>query len=130
MSAPRPPALWRWLIGAVAPASDRRFLLADLEEGFETRAARDGLPAARSWYRRQVLGSVPACLRARRRTRRGLRPADLLDDVRFALRSLAKSPMVALVSVASLAFGLAAATTVFSVANAFGVSLDSRLPWR
>jgi putative ABC transport system permease protein len=119
VSAPRPPALWRWLIGAVVPASDRRFLLADLEEGFETRTTRDGLPAARRWYRRQVLGSVPACLQTRRRTRRGLRPADLLDDARFALRSLAKSPMVALVSVASLAFGLAAATTVFSVANAF-----------
>lgn len=119
MKETRTPAVWRWLIGTLAPGADRRFLLADLEEGHETRVRRDGPRAARRWYRQQVVRSIPSCLRQKVAAVPVPRPADLLDDLRFALRSLAKSPAVAAISILSLALGLAAATTVFSIANAF-----------
>jgi predicted permease len=41
-----------------------------------------------------------------------------MRDIRFALRSLAKNPWFALVSVLSLAIGIGANTSIFSVANA------------
>jgi predicted permease len=54
------------------------------------------------------------------REERGMRPLeDLARDLRFALRSLRKSPGVVLVTVLSLGLGIAASATVFSVANAF-----------
>ena len=43
----------------------------------------------------------------------------MVDDVRFALRSLAKTPIVTVVVLVSLAVGIGATTAVFSAANAF-----------
>jgi hypothetical protein len=39
------------------------------------------------------------------------------QDVRYGVRMLAKSPIVALVAALSLALGIAANTTTFAVAN-------------
>lgn len=44
--------------------------------------------------------------------------ADLVQDVRFALRLMARSPAVAIVSILSLALGIGANTTVFTLVNA------------
>src|SRR5882757_469305 len=42
----------------------------------------------------------------------------LLRDIRFAFRSFAKNPSFALAAILSLAIGIAANTSIFSVANA------------
>jgi predicted permease len=53
------------------------------------------------------------------REERGVRPLeDLVRDLRFAVRSLRKSPGVVVVTVLSLGLGIAASGTVFSMASA------------
>lgn len=118
MSTSRPPRLSRWLLERITHPDDRRFVLADLEEGYERRMRTSGQRPARRWYRVQALRSLPPALRSRwlRRSRAAL--SNRLADVRFALRSAARSPVITLVIVVSLAVGMAAATTVFTFANA------------
>ena len=43
----------------------------------------------------------------------------LLQDIRFAFRSLIKSPMLAVASVASLALGIGSSSAVFSAIDTF-----------
>ena len=42
----------------------------------------------------------------------------ILSDLRYAFRMLGRSPVFTLTSVASLAIGIAAATTIFSLTDA------------
>ena len=51
----------------------------------------------------------------------------MLDDLRFALRTLAKSPGFAFVAIASLALGIGANTTIFSLVRA---TVFPSLPYR
>src|SRR5689334_20574583 len=44
---------------------------------------------------------------------------NFIEDVRFALRTLAKNPGFAAIGIVTLALGMAANTTVFSVVNGF-----------
>ena len=118
MSAPKAPRLWTALLRLVLHSEDRRYALSDLEDGFERRASELDVRSAGSWYRRQVARSIVPAL-ASRWSRRPRLIAIVFEDVRFALRSLAKTPIIALVVVTSLAVGIGATTAVFSAANAF-----------
>ena len=101
----------------------------DLEERFH-RTAEVDLSAARRGYWRDVLS--PTILRFRREAKGmplppGSSPGSgrgngilsaLLADLKFALRMLAKNPGFTTVVVLSLAVGIGATSTIFSVLNA------------
>ncbi len=114
----RVPRLSRWLLSITLHVADRRFALADLDEEFERRARR--APAdARRWYRGQVARSLIPNMKNRLARVPRTVFGDLVGDIRFALRTLASTPVVGFVTIVSLAVGIAAATSVFTAANAF-----------
>jgi predicted permease len=62
---PSPPWLSRLILRLALPPADCACALADLDDEFEAREARDGPAAARRWYRSQVRHSVLPGLRSR-----------------------------------------------------------------
>lgn len=120
----RPPAMARLLLHWTAPPDSREAQLGDLEEELRLRAETDPA-AARRWYRSQALRSALPNLggRLRRALRRhGRQQGDgmmgrLGRDLRFAVRTLLRSPAVSALLVLTLALGIAANTTIFSVVH-------------
>ena len=146
---PAPPVGWRLLARLMSDPRDRRFILADLEEEFQDMAtSEEGVRRARRWYAAQVLRSIPSFVTRRARgllhdgrqttptqnstpppdhphpTKPGGSPAEImiqnpLRTLRFAVRSLRKSPLLVLVTALSLTIGIGASTSVFTIVNAF-----------
>jgi len=122
----RAPRFARTLIALVTSPDDRAFVLADLGDEFARLRSARGWWAARAWYWRQALAAIRPGIGRRLDQRDRLvgvdprRPRRLMSigsDVTYALRRLRQAPLVALVTIVSLALGIGATTTVFSVAN-------------
>jgi predicted permease len=123
---PRPPRLAQWIAARSLAPDERDHVLGDLAEEFADLGARRGRGAARRWYWRQALLSVPPNLhrRATRPRPRLIRPEGeglmngWTQDVRFAWRMIWRRPVVTAVAVASLVIGISLTATVFSLLNA------------
>ena len=112
------PRLARWLLSILVGPEDRRFVLGDLDEEFDRRASLSPR-RARWWYRAQAArAAVPyLLLRSGRRARHLLR--DVPSDLWYGLRTLSRTPLMALATVLSLGLGIGAVTSVFTIGNAF-----------
>jgi len=136
----RPPAWARLAFWLILPDHQREFFLGDLQE---EGAERGGRRLKRSWTR-EVLGAVALRLSSRSGSSlaRPLAPApphdrtwsgkgdgimrDLLADVRFGFRTMARAPGFTAVALVTMALGIGANTAMFSLVN--GVVL-SPLPF-
>ena len=119
------PGLLRHLAAFLAPAEVRDELLGDLEEEFRGRAEADGVPRARSWYRGQVVRSIPHLLRIRARARRANAyrgkgegfVGTFVQDLRYAFRGMVANPLFSVAVIVTLALGIGANTTIYSVVD-------------
>lgn len=101
------------MLRALLPeGTDGRAIIGDLHEEFRQIVRSKGALRARLWYWRQVLGTGISYARPGRSTldRR-------LQDVRFALRGMARERGFATTVVVTLALGIGAGTAIFSVVD-------------
>ncbi|HSR67188.1 MAG TPA: ABC transporter permease, partial [Acidobacteriota bacterium] len=143
-----PPRLASWLVERCWPKPDGEAVAGDLDEEFllYVRPRRGALPA-RAWYWRQALMALGTALKRRffskphslvhqskfhgpppfKGRSGGAFVSRLLQDLRYAGRGLRARPLISLVVILTLALGIGAATSVFSVVH--GVILDP-LPYQ
>jgi predicted permease len=119
-----PPGNWERLLAWLMPDEQRDAVLGDAAEELAARARRDGPAAARWWYRRQVVRSVPPALLHRMRRARGARVHNerevermgaWMRDFGLAARALRKRPGFSLTVLVTLALGVGATTALFGV---------------
>ena len=125
---PAPPKLGRLVVRrCVPPGIEGRSIVGDLHEEFFAILEKQSLGKARAWYWRQALDIAVRMTLPRVATHLvrsvtswtpGRRLAALLDDARYGARIVTRAPGVSLVAIASIALGVAATSSLFSVVDA------------
>jgi predicted permease len=109
------PSVLRRLLSALAPAAFREELLEDLDSGYRERRSTRGRVSALGWCLRQVLSFD--WIRLHRELREDLMSL-FLQDVRYAFRSLWRSPGFTAVVVVTLGLGIGVNVALMSVLRA------------
>jgi predicted permease len=118
---PRPPRLaTRLLARALRPDPAGPAILGDLLEDFARIRRSRGAAAASLWYWSEALELVFA--RALRGRSALDLPRSLFEDAAYALRVVARAPAFSLFTACTVALGVGAATTVFSVLRPLVIS--------
>jgi len=123
-----PPWFARALLRRVLPDADRDGAVGELDEKFAAYVASAmGRRGARRWYRRQVAGALhPRFWKRPCGERQPIAPPmkgrstvalNGMQDLRFGIRMLAKSPGLTAVIVVTLSVGLGFNGAIFSLVN-------------
>ncbi|HEX7778906.1 MAG TPA: ABC transporter permease, partial [Vicinamibacterales bacterium] len=112
-----PPWLIRLVLRRIFASQDRDCAVSDLDEEFDARVARDGVTAARSWYRDQAKRSILPALRRRLMDRPLSFRVPVMSELRWAWRGVRARGWRAGFVVCLLAVALAANAAMFSVSD-------------
>lgn len=125
-----PPSLALRLLAMRIPEPDGEYLIGDLVEAFHARCARDGERNARRWFWTETVHVLVS-----RWPSPAFRPGNcpeeepmdtIVQSMRIAARSLVRSPALTALVIVTLALGIGATTSVYSVARA---ALFAKLPY-
>ena len=116
------PRLALWLLSLRVPEPDREYLIGDLLEAFDDGCTRHGARDARRWFWRETLHLLIAPWPAAPSIGGDPDPEasmiSFLHSIRLAFRSLTRAPALTVLVVFTLALGIGATTSVYSVARA------------